>query len=60
MPNGTDPQNFVMRHRLLRYEGFAHRVDAASANDARERPAQALAQAQNISIEEARTRDNGY
>jgi hypothetical protein len=34
--------------------------DAASANDARERAAQALAQAQNISIEEARTRVAGY
>jgi hypothetical protein len=34
--------------------------NAAEASDARERAAQALAQAQNISIEEARTRVAGY
>jgi len=56
--NGTDPA--ALRDAASAAMKALFTGDAASANDARERAAQALAQAQNISIEEARTRVTGY
>jgi hypothetical protein len=56
--NGTDPA--ALRDAASAAMKALFTGDAASANDARERAAQAIAQAQNISIEEARTRVTGY